>query len=416
MFTTRFAATIGSTIGWPTIRAGRRAAAARTLPSAIAIAILLAAPPLADPAAAREPPDSPERVEARLAEVRDEIRAIGERLAAQRERRSDEQAALARAETELAELARTLRATRARIESSDARRRELAQRADVLHAEIGQLRARLAEQLQLAYRVGLKSRLKTLLAAEDPARIGRRLALHGYVGRARLSAIDELRARRDELAALESEQKSIAGTLARLAARQQQAVERRREANRARRKALADLESRIDSQAERLAALREAEADLESLLAQLSNALADIPPDVAVEPFASYKGALPMPLDGPVAAGFSDRRAAGAAWEGWLIPAEIGTPVSAVAYGRVAYADWLRGYGMMLIIDHGDGFMTLYGRNQTLLAEVGDWVGPGDVIALAGNSGGGAEAGLYFQIRRGGRPVDPAGWISRQVR
>lgn len=381
------------------------------IPIAILIAILIALTAL--PAAAQEHPDSPERVEARLAEVRDEIRAIGRRLAEQRERRADEQAALARAETDLADLARTLRATRARIDASDARRRELAGRAEALRAEIGRLRARLAEQLQLAYRVGLKSRLKTLLAADDPARIGRRLALHGYVGRARLSAIDEFRVRLDELAALEVEQKRVAETLAQLAARQQQAVERRRDANRARRDALAELERRIDSQAERLAALREAEAELEALLEQLSNALADIPPDVAVEPFASHKGALPMPLDGPVAAGFSDRRAAGAAWEGWLIPAEVGTPVTAVAYGRVAYADWLRGYGMMMIIDHGDGFMTLYGRNQTLLAEVGDWVGPGDVIALAGNSGGGAEAGLYFQIRREGRPVDPAGWISR---
>ena len=100
-------------------------------------------------------------------------------------------------------------------------------------------------------------------------------------------------------------------------------------------------------------------------------------------------------------------------WQGVLIAAKEGQPVRAVSYGRVAFADWLRGYGMLLIIAHGDGYMSLYGHNQTLYKEVGDWVEAGDVIASAGTSGGDNTSALYFEIRRNGKPTDPSKWCRR---
>jgi murein hydrolase activator len=110
---------------------------------------------------------------------------------------------------------------------------------------------------------------------------------------------------------------------------------------------------------------------------------------------------------------FGEHRAGDLSWNGWLIQAQGGQEVSAVAYGRVAYADWLRGYGLILILDHGDGFMSLYAHNEALLRDVGDWVRPGDLIATVGNSGGVAETGVYFELRRNGRPVNPSGWFAR---
>jgi len=359
------------------------------------------------------PAQTAEEVEAELDQLTEEIQAISRRLERERARRDDEQAALARVERELSRIALDLRGTRARLARARARKLELATRAQTLEAAVEERRARVAEQLRIAYRTGLRSRLKSLLNQEDPAEISRVLALHGYLGRARLDAISSLEDELRQLQSVRAEQREVARELQALAERQAESKARQDKALAERQGALAALDASIRDQAARLTEMRESAEDLEALLGELANALADIPPDTEIEDFANLKGELAMPVDAPVRAAFADRRNGDVTWQGWLIETELGEPVRAVAYGRVAYADWLRGYGMMLIIEHGDGYMTLYGQNQSLVAEVGDWVGPGDVIALAGNTGGNSAPGLYFQIRREGRPVDPAGWIDR---
>nr|WP_240451243.1 peptidoglycan DD-metalloendopeptidase family protein [Wenzhouxiangella sp. XN201] len=120
-----------------------------------------------------------------------------------------------------------------------------------------------------------------------------------------------------------------------------------------------------------------------------------------------------MPVDGPVRAAFGDRRSGDLEWSGWLIGIDSGQEVHSIAHGRVAYADWLRGYGLLLILEHGDGFMSLYAHNEALMRDVGDWVAPGETIAVSGRSGGIAEPALYFELRREGEPIDPAQWIDR---
>jgi len=163
---------------------------------------------------------------------------------------------------------------------------------------------------------------------------------------------------------------------------------------------------------EQILASLEADAErLQALLEDLADVLADIPPQIESTPFAELRGQLPKPVSGPLRARFGDIRSGNARWDGWLIAAEEGREVQAIAYGRVAYSDWLRGYGLIMIIDHGDGFMSLYGHNQALLADVGDWVSPGQAIALVGNSGGETESGVYFQLRRDGETINPARWI-----
>ena len=380
--------------------------------SADALALLLATSlALVQPLPA--PAQSAEELEAELEQLRQDIRSISDRLARERNQRKNEQAALANAEQELARLALERRDTSERLDQALARELRLLARAEALEAAIRQRRAALAEQLRIAYRVGLRSRLKALLAREDPTGISRVLALHGYLGRARLDAIAALAEEREELQQVRAEQRALALELQALGERQTAARAEQNQALRARRAALEALEDSIRNQTEKLAEMRESAEELEALLEELADALADIPPEIEIEPFADHRGELPMPVNAPLRATFADRRSGDIDWQGWLIGAEVGQQVRAVAYGRVAYAEWLRGYGMMLIVEHGDGYMTLYGQNQSLVAAVGDWVAPGDVIALAGNSGGNSAPGLYFQIRHDGRPVDPAGWIER---
>jgi septal ring factor EnvC (AmiA/AmiB activator) len=384
--------------------AGLRTSARRFIAATLAAVVVL--PLLAQP-------EDPEAVRARLDELRQRIGEISASLAQRREQRDREQAELAGAEKAMGRIELALRETRAQLKETRGRIADLDRRAAALESEIAERRNALAEQLRLAYRTGLRSRLKALLNQEDPARISRVLALHGYLGRARARTIEALAVRLRRLESVRAEQRRLAGELERLAERQ--ALERadldRAVARRA--EAVTALEARIRDESARLAELRSAAQRLEELLDRLSTALADIPPDAEIRPFSELRGSLPMPVDASVRAGFADTRSGNVDWEGWLIGSEIGAEVRAVAYGRVAYADWLRGYGMLLIIDHGDAYMTLYGQNRSLIAEVGDWVEPGQIISLAGDSGGFGRPGLYFQIRHEGRPVDPAGWVQR---
>ena len=130
--------------------------------------------------------------------------------------------------------------------------------------------------------------------------------------------------------------------------------------------------------------------------------------------FAELKGKLSLPVRGELASRFgSPRNDGGLVWRGLFLTAPGGTPVKAVAAGRVVYADWLRGFGNLLIVDHGEDYLSLYGYNEALLKQVGDSVGGGETLATVGNSGGSTQSGLYFEIRHQGKPIDPMTWAGR---
>jgi len=154
------------------------------------------------------------------------------------------------------------------------------------------------------------------------------------------------------------------------------------------------------------------------LLEQLRKALSDIPPDIGdLQPFGKLLGKLSLPARGRISHHFGSRRSTGKLrWQGITIDASEGNEVRAIYHGRVAFADWLRNFGMLIIIDHGDGYMSLYAHNQALYRDVGEWVDQGDVIATIGNSGGQDQSGLYFEIRHNGTPADPSRWIAAAKR
>ncbi len=151
---------------------------------------------------------------------------------------------------------------------------------------------------------------------------------------------------------------------------------------------------------------------LQGIIEQLQQSLEKADLDWQNTAFRSLKGKLQWPVSGRLAAGYGSRNAQGMKSEGIVISAPAGRPVAAVHHGRVVFSDWLRGFGLLIIIDHGSGYMSLYGHNQTLLKEVGDWVAAQEPIATVGDSGGLSDAGLYFAIRYKGRPYNPQPWLS----
>jgi septal ring factor EnvC (AmiA/AmiB activator) len=255
--------------------------------------------------------------------------------------------------------------------------------------------------------------MKLVLNQDDPARLGRMLAYYDYLSRAQADRISGLK---EALAELDRMQQSIDRELQRIDTIQQERLSTLQALNQQRetRAAILDgLAGQISSGEARLRELERNRADLEALLERLTDVLADIPADLGSRAgIDSRKGQLPMPLDGPVRHAFGQRRGAGLRWQGWLIGAEAGSEVSAIAYGRVAFADWLRGYGLLLIIDHGQGYLSLYANNESLLHEAGAWVEPGETISTVGSNHG-SEQGLYFEFRKNGAAVDPAAWLKR---
>ncbi len=286
------------------------------------------------------------------------------------------------------------------------------QRDDYL-VRLKQRNKQLADQVRASYRLDSQSRLKLIFNQVSPAQLGRMLAYYEYINRAQISKISGLR---EALTTLNTMQQSITQELSRLETVQleQRAVMNQLDQQRQQRKILlAKLDQQIDSEETRLRELERNQQDLETLLERLSDVLADIPADLGKHlGLAQQKGQIPMPIDGPVRHPFGQSRGGGLHWQGWLIGADPGGEVSAVAYGRVAFADWLRGYGLLIIIDHGEGFMSLYGHNESLLYEVGDWVEPGDIISVIGVRTAN-DQGLYFELRKNGKSIDPAAWLER---
>jgi len=175
---------------------------------------------------------------------------------------------------------------------------------------------------------------------------------------------------------------------------------------------LANLSKKMNTESQRLTQKQADRKRLENLLAEVETILANSPRQNDERPFSKMKGKLPRPVAGRVLKAFGNANSdTMSRWEGWQISVQEGAEVRAIHHGRVVFSDWLRGFGLLLIIDHGQGYLSLYAHNETLLRDVGSWVNGGDVVAAAGRSGGLTDPALYFEIRYQGRPQDPAVWI-----
>ncbi|MEE8496132.1 MAG: peptidoglycan DD-metalloendopeptidase family protein [Xanthomonadales bacterium] len=353
------------------------------------------------------------QAESRLEGVRKEIGVLQKSLARSRVKHANEH-------TRLREIDLQIQAANLELRTLEKRRqshlRELAglerQRNEYL-IRLKQRHDQLVEQIRASYRLDNQSRLKLILNQDSPAQLSRMLAYYDYINRAQVAKISGLR---KVLTKLNAMQQSIDQELSRLETvqtEQRKVMDQLDQQRKQRRTLLEELEEQIDDEESRLTELERNQQDLETLLELLSDVLADIPADLGKQlGVARQKGRIPMPVKGRVRHAFGHSRGGGLRWQGWLIAAAAGSEVSAIAYGRVAFADWLRGYGLLIIIDHGEGFMSLYGHNESLLYEAGDWVEPGKIISVIGVRTGN-DQGLYFELRKNGKSVDPAAWLAR---
>lgn len=355
---------------------------------------------------------------ANLAELRRRIQELRVSLDSARGEQGRLRGQLRATETEIGRVSLALKRLGERSRQKEDELRGLRAQRDEARAALGRQRELLAQQIVAGYVMGRQGYLKVLLSQQEPAAIGRALVYYDYFNKARTVRIEEIHRGLEEIAALEAGIRDETAALDRLREEQRQQMDALEESRRARRQVLARLDAEIRTKEQRLAMLLEDERRLAELVGRLQEALSDMAPDVDdIPPFPSHKGRLPWPAHGRIAARFgSPRHLGGLVWRGVLIDAAEGEDVRAIYHGRVAFADWLRGFGLLIIIDHGNGYMSLYGHNQSLYKGVGEWVDKGEVIATVGDSGGRTTPGLYFEIRHNGVPDNPLRWCRAQGR
>jgi len=381
--------------------------------------ILLLAAPAADAAGAGSGAKEKE-----LNELRARIEALQKNLADAEETRSEAVDALRESERAISETNRTLRELAAQTKEINAGLADLAAQTRRGEEALKDQQKLLAQMLYQHYLGGQTEPLKLLLNRDDPNELARRLHYFGYISRARAALIADLRAGVARLRELSQAEQLKAAELAAVTAESHSQRARLEQEKHARNKVLVRVSRDIARQRREIGTLKRDEARLSRLVASIAKLMARsappprlrnerVPAPSGDSPFLELKGRLRLPVRGELANRFGSPRAdGGTVWKGLFIAARAGEEVKAVADGRVVFADWLRGFGNLLIIDHGDAYMSLYGYNEALYKRVGDSIRGGEPVAAVGASGGAVDSGLYFELRHQGRPLDPLDWVS----
>jgi septal ring factor EnvC (AmiA/AmiB activator) len=352
--------------------------------------------------------------ERELEQVRDRISDLKksmDRAAAERDRLTGElqtiEVAISEQRMRIKNIEREQRFTEKKKAALDA---DLLERKAHLDVESGEL----ALQVRAAYMSGSQEKIKLLLNQRDPATLGRLMAYYRYLNDYRA---DNISAVTEEIRKLDKLQSQIAAEEARLtglAKSHYAELTKLNNSQEERQSLLSSLRKKIVNEGQEVDRLAAQEQDLTRLIAELTSILSDYPIS-SEEPFSKHKGKLTWPVAGTLIHDFGQPRVGGKIkWNGVVMAAPRGREVRAVYHGRIAFADWLAGMGLLVIVDHGEGYMTLYGYNETILKNAGDWVAPGDVIATVGDSGGQAQASVYFELRKGTKPVNPRRWVTRR--
>ena len=363
-------------------------------------------------AAWAQSPDTLDQTSEQIEALRAEITVIQARLASQENERDALQDALREAEVQIGELDRQLGAL-------GQERRALQQELNALDAEGEQLRQAQRQRtdtidtsIQQLWLLQQGGGFRVWLGDQNPQDVARNLAYFQTLIEAQQQMIADYGLGLEAIAENRS-RIAQAETALREQASATEATKKTLTDQRATRQAtLAQISQQVQHDQQRLNVLQRDQARLNALLGELEAVAAAAPPEPRM-PFADAQGTLVMPVVGTLKSRYGARRNADIRWRGWLIAADQGEPVRAVHGGDIIYADWLRGQGLLMVVDHGEGWLSLYAQNHSLLRGVGDRVSAGDIIAKAGASGGSETSGLYFEIRHRGEPVDPGEWIRR---
>ena len=350
------------------------------------------------------------KAEAQLQAVKSEIERVTREVSSAQVERDRLTRDLRNAELSVGHARESLSDLKRQRAAHAARRTALAAEQRERAAQLEKNRTDLAGEIRAAYTIGRQEPLKLLLNQEDPALAGRMFVYYGYFSRERAGEIRIIQDDVQRLADLAAELDAEDAALARLQQQQRAELSALERARAQRSQVLAGLDAESRTRAQNLERLRAQQAGLEQLLRELRAAMERFPLETN-EAFARLRGKLAWPVSGHLVARFGDARAGGVRWDGVLVATERGSPVKAVCGGRVIYADWLPGLGLLAIIDHGDGFLSLYGHNERLYKAAGEHVAAGETLAAAGDTGGTGRTELYFEIRKGGKPVDPRPWF-----
>lgn len=345
-----------------------------------------------------------------LKDIQKQIQEKQRRIAKQLKTAEALSAELKRAELEIAATAKQLNKTQIALANNQQQQTQLKREQRELEAQLQQQKTVLAKQIRSAYMTGNHDYAKLIFNQENAGKFERVLTYYQYLNKARQTQIDGFR---ETVSKLESVQQTLVEKEQQLQALQQDQKQQREQlaSQQNNRKAmLAKIESSIDSQAAQIEQLQINEQALLKAIEEAARAAQAAP---ELNGLAKLKGKLLKPASGRMQRLYGTRRQGQVRWKGVLFDSQAGSAVKTVHDGKVLYADWLRGFGLVTVIDHGEGYMSLYGHNQALLKQVGDTVQAGETIALVGQSGGQASPNLYFEIRHKGKALNPSRWLKR---
>ncbi|MEQ5813910.1 peptidoglycan DD-metalloendopeptidase family protein [Marinobacter sp. NFXS11] len=374
------------------------------LQAILALALLLGAAP-----ATAQQDVTPAQIE----ELKERIEDIDDWLEDAEEDRSALERQLAATEKNISRLTRERRSLRQQAEQQQQRLRELESEAQELTQTLDRQRDSLKKQIRAAWMEGDAPAVKVLLNEIDPDKIARTMTYYEYLSK---DTVNRLEAFRQSLQELRNTQAAVQSTRVELARTEENVVQRQQEltaSRKERQQTLAALNADIQNRRSEREDLESDRKRLEKLLAEVQQAINNIPSPNESQPFASLRNKLPWPVKGQVLSRYGEHYADGKLRRNGLL---IGTgdeaEIRAIHYGRVVFANWLRGFGLITIIDHGDGYMTLYGHSSSLFTSPGDWVAAGEPIAQAGRTGGTDSPALYFEVRHNGKPDNPGRWLA----
>ena len=381
----------------------------QTLTRACSLCVLLLAA-LTNPHAWSADPTDQASAQAALAKVTEELNALDTWLTEAERKQVAWQKDLAQQDRAVAKVSAEVRAINKQLDTAQAEIEKLSAEQSVLAKERDHQAARIAHHVTAAFRLQRQDVVKALLNQEQPDDFERLLRYHRHFSDARMQAVRNYQTTLSALDAnqrqLETERQGLTNTRTELVSQEQSLASKREQ----RKDLIASLAQEVLDKSSRRTALQADRNRLQRLIAELSRRARELDGT----DFVARQGKLAQPTEGQVIYRYGQGRGDGRLqWEGLVFRAERGTPVRAVFRGRVVFADWLRGFGLLTIIDHGSGYMTLYGYSDDITKSVGDWVESGEVVAHSGQSGGLAFDGLYFEIRRKGSTLDPRKWLRR---
>ena len=359
----------------------------------------------------------PQKLQAQLKSLEAEITRFQKMLDQTKGEKADLQKELEQNEKSISDLMKKIDDIQKKIDAGNNKISGLMHRQRDLEVAKANQQQLIVRQIRAAYRIGSQEYLKVVLNQQDPNELSRMLTYYDYFNRARAAQVQTYRA---TIASLEQVKQQIAVQNDQLDEDKQSLATRQAAlgVSQAKRQlTLAALNEQIRKTGSEIETRMRNKARLQDLLDRITASIVNLPSPTDTLPFATQRGKLLLPVAGIVTNHFGAARNSGKLhWDGIFIAAPPGTPVKAIHYGRVVFSDWLRGFGMLLIIDHGDGYMSLYGHNQVLYRDVGDWVTAGETIATVGDTGGQKRPGLYFEIRHAGKPTDPQRWCQARPR